>query len=106
MNINLIDKLPYYVVIFSSKKVSKISDDYYRSNDKLVEEAQKCEGFLGIQSVDGITLSYWQSMEAIKKWKSQIEHQAAQEKGRVAWYDWYNIKIAKVESEYVWNKEL
>lgn len=48
----------------------------------------------------GITISYWENLEAIKNWKTNSEHLLAQQKGREQWYNWYNVKICKVEREY------
>ena len=48
-------------------------------------------GFLGAESTRdssgfGITVSYWASEPAIRAWKANIEHLAAQEQGRSSWY--------------------
>ena len=48
----------------------------------------------------GITVSYWESLEAIKNWKQQTDHLVAQQKGRTNWYHWYKVRICKVEREY------
>ena len=44
--------------------------------------------------------SYWESLEAIKNWKANMEHLEAQEKGKTTWYKNYKVRIAKVEREY------
>ena len=65
--------------------------------------AKKQEGFLGVDSARneiGITVSYWESLEAIKNWKQNLEHLFAQQKGRTNWYSWYKVRICKVEREY------
>ena len=70
---------------------------------KMEALAKKQPGFLGVESARdsiGITVSYWQSLEAIKQWKQVSEHLIAQEKGRTNWYDWYHVRICKVEREY------
>ncbi len=97
--------LPYYVVIFSSKKVHDVPDEYYQTNDKLLQDIQKTRGFLGYESVEGMTLSYWETLEAIKVWKNHTFHKKAQQQGRAVWYDYYNVKIAKVEREYEFQRE-
>ena len=48
----------------------------------------------------GITLSYWDSLEAISHWKRHAEHQLAQKEGREVWYSHYEVRIAKVERAY------
>jgi heme-degrading monooxygenase HmoA len=63
---------------------------------------------LGIESASdkvGITVSYWQSLEAIVKWKNNIEHTVARNKGRELWYQQYQLRICKVENEYGFTKK-
>jgi heme-degrading monooxygenase HmoA len=94
--------LPYYAVIFTSL-LSEKTDGYAEMSNKMEKLAKLQDGFLGMNSARndiGITISYWDSLEAIKNWKQQSEHLIAQEKGKSDWYSWYNIKICKVESEY------
>jgi len=62
-------------------------------------------GFLGIESVRdadgvGITVSYWNSEEAIDNWKRNSEHQIAQQLGKRLWYGDYVLRVAKVERAY------
>ena len=71
--------------------------------EKLVKQQK---GFLGMDSAKediGITVSYWDSLEAIKKWKQHSEHIIAQLKGKNEWYNWYQVRICKVEREYSFN---
>jgi len=93
---------PYYAVIFTSK-LTKNNEGYSEMAQKMEDLAKKQNGFLGIESVRedvGITVSYWESLEAIKTWKQNSEHLIAQQKGREQWYSWYNTRICKVEREY------
>ena len=93
---------PYYAVIFSSIRTE--GDNGYSEMAKKMEDlAKQQEGFLGIDSARsdvGITVSYWESLEAIKSWKANTEHLLAQEKGKSTWYKNYKVRIAKVEREY------
>jgi len=73
----------------------------------MLDLAQKQEGFLGVESARnelGITVSYWESLEAIKKWKLHTEHTEAREKGRSMWYNAFKVRICKVEHEYGFEK--
>lgn len=94
--------LPYYAVIFTSTRTE--GDNGYREMSQLMEDlATKQEGYLGIDSAKndvGITVSYWEDLEAIKNWKHQTDHLVAQHKGRTDWYQWYKVRICKVEHEY------
>ena len=93
---------PYYAVIFTSTQSQDI-DGYSEMAEKMENLAKQQTGFIGIDSARddvGITVSYWESLEAIKNWKTNTEHLLAQQKGREQWYNWYNLKICKVEREY------
>lgn len=93
---------PYYAVIFTSTQREHV-EGYSEMAGKMENLAKKQEGFLGVDSARndvGITISYWKSLEAIKQWKQQSEHLQAQLKGRNLWYNWYNVRICRVEKEY------
>ena len=97
---------PYYAVIFTSKR-SDVSDDYSEVADRMVELAGQEEGFLGIESVReeyGITVSYWKDLESISRWKDNIEHKVARERGREEWYLHFKVRVAKIERDYQFNK--
>ena len=73
------------------------------------ELARQQAGFLGIESARGddgagITVSYWESSEAIASWKKHVEHLAAQDTGRRVWYSAYRLRIARVEKDYTFAK--
>ena len=95
-------KPPYYAVIFSS--IRKNDDPGYLEVAKRMDELAKEQlGFLGVESarnIVGVTVSYWESLEAIQAWKNNAEHQLVQEKGKKDWYEVYKVRIAKVEREY------
>lgn len=99
-------KPPYYAVVFTSIRTD--SDfEYAEMADKMLYLANKQEGFLGVESARselGITVSYWESLEAIKKWKLHTEHTEAREKGRSMWYNAFKVRICKVEHEYGFKK--
>lgn len=95
-------KPPYYAVIFTSLRTDG-DDGYGEMAERMVELAAQQPGFLGIESARdglGITVSYWDSLEAIKQWKANLEHKEAQKKGREQWYSSYRVRVAKVEREY------
>jgi len=97
-------KPPYYAVIFTSTRKSD-TDEYDTIAKRMNELTAEQPGFLGIDSArnadgKGITVCYWNSIEAIKNLKKNNEHQYAQEMGKKAWYESYSVRIAKVEEEY------
>ena len=97
---------PYYAVIFTSLK-NEDDTGYTEMAQKMEQLAKKQSGFKGLETARneiGITVSYWESIEAIANWKKNSEHLIAQDKGKSIWYKWYDVKICKVEREYSSNK--
>lgn len=97
------NEVPYYAVIFTSKKNEP--EGYSEMAERMEKLSASQPGFLGIQSVRGndgfgITVSYWKSLEYIKSWKSNLEHQEAQKQGKASWYSGYEVRICKVERQY------
>jgi heme-degrading monooxygenase HmoA len=93
---------PYYAVIFTSQR-TEIDEGCENTAEKMAELAQKQPGYLGYESARasiGITVSYWQSLEAIKNWKQDREHLLAQQYGREKWYKTYKTRICVVERDY------
>ena len=93
---------PYYAVIFTSTH-SKNTEGYSEMAQQMENLAKQQQGFLSVDSARstvGITVSYWKDIESIKNWKANSEHLLAQQKGRERWYNWYNVRICKVEREY------
>ena len=92
----------YYAVIFTSTRNEK-DNGYTEMAEKMETLASLQPGFIGIESARneiGITVSYWESLEAIRNWKANVDHLVAQEKGRSEWYKNYKVRIAKIEREY------
>ncbi|MGG6312745.1 antibiotic biosynthesis monooxygenase family protein [Paenibacillus macerans] len=93
---------PYYAVIFSSERTEG-DHGYAEMADELVKLASIQPGFLGVESAReglGITVSYWDSLEAIQKWKQNERHLIAQRKGMSEWYLQYKTRVCKVERDY------
>lgn len=97
---------PYYAVIFTSTR-TELDDNYSEMAVKMETLAKQQPGFLGVESARneiGITVSYWESLEAIANWKQNLDHLDAQFLGRQKWYENYIVRIAKVEKEYSFEK--
>ncbi len=95
-------KPPYYAVIFTSIK-NEDDEGYAEMAEQMATLAAQQPGYLGMETAReelGITVSYWESIDAIKRWKQQADHQQAQRLGRERWYHSYRIRISKVEREY------
>ena len=93
---------PYYAVIFTSVRTD-VAEGYGDTATRMVELAHGQPGFLGVEAARnelGITVSYWDSLEAIRNWKQHAEHLIAQQTGRDRWYEYYKTRICKVERDY------
>jgi heme-degrading monooxygenase HmoA len=93
---------PYYAVIFTSLRTA--GDKGYGKMAEVMEKLAATQpGFLGIESARdglGITVSYWESLEAIAAWKANATHLVAQHRGRDAWYEEFKVRICRVERDY------
>lgn len=93
---------PYYAVIFSNLR-TEIEEGYGEMAEEMVRLAELQPGYLGHESVRdglGITVSYWANLDAIRNWKQQTDHLAAQRSGRGKWYSAYKTRICLVERDY------
>lgn len=93
-----------YAVIFSSQH-SANTEGYHEVADRMVELAAQQPGFIGVESARGadgfgITVAYFESLEAIARWKKHPEHLAAQERGKAQWYERYSVRVCSVERSY------
>ncbi|WP_375587663.1 antibiotic biosynthesis monooxygenase family protein [Flagellimonas aurea] len=99
-------KKPYYAVIFTSLRTDG-DKGYAKMAEEMESLARKQPGFLEMESARdglGITVSYWESLEAIADWKANMDHRQAQKNGIKTWYSWYKVRICRVEREYEFNK--
>ncbi len=95
-------KSNFYAVIFSSTK-EEVRPGYAEMDEKTLELAKQQEGYLGYESVNngntGIFISYWESKEAIEKWRVHATHKMAKDQAR-NWYKRYLSQICLVESSH------
>jgi heme-degrading monooxygenase HmoA len=94
----------YYAVIFTSRRAGT-GDGYDEMAARMEALASGQPGFLGIESVRGpdglgITVSYWDSLEAIRRWREHPEHLEAQRRGKSEWYADYRLRVAEVRYGY------
>ncbi len=75
----------------------------------MMKLASQQPGYLGVESTRdangfGITVSYWDSENAIRQWRENLEHLQAQENGRNKWYRSFNIRVCKVLRQQIGNE--
>ncbi|MEV6553890.1 antibiotic biosynthesis monooxygenase [Streptomyces sp. NPDC051597] len=100
---------PYHVVVFSSLRTE---DDggYGETADLMNTLVKEIPGYLGHENAHtpgglSITVSYFRDEEAIAAWRSRLEHQRAQRRGRAEWYESYSCHVAKVERSYSFQRD-
>jgi heme-degrading monooxygenase HmoA len=95
---------PYYTVIFTSKR-SQNEKGYRDSINSMLALAAEQPGYLGTEGARdpdgfGITVSYWTTLEAFTAWSQIAEGHIAQASGRNRWFDFYALRIARVERAF------
>jgi heme-degrading monooxygenase HmoA len=96
---------PYYAVIFTSQRTPEDEEGYAAMAERMEELAARQPGFLGMDSIRGadgigITVAYWESLEAIDAWREHAEHRVAQSLGRSKWYEAFELRVCRVERAY------
>jgi len=92
-----------YAVIFRAK-TKELDKTYFETAKRMRELALNEYGCLEFTAVtegaNEIAISYWDSLEQIKKWKQNSEHLRAQKLGQERWYEDYSVEIVKIVSKY------
>jgi len=93
-----------YLVSFISL-LSEKDEGYQRAAEQMVGAVQSQSGFIAAYSARnedgvGITNSYWESIEAISKWKANPNHLKIQAKGKSQWYQWYQLQVSEIKKNY------
>jgi heme-degrading monooxygenase HmoA len=100
---------PYFAVIFTSRRTDG-DNGYGDASARMLELAKQQPGYLGYESARGedglgITVSYWESEEAIANWRNNAEHRVIQGQGYAKWYEEFFTRVAKVERAYDFQRE-
>lgn len=97
-----------YAVIFHARR-QDAEPGYAEMSARMEAMVLEMPGYLGKEDFrDGsrsITVSYWESEDAIKTWREQLDHLVAQDMGRKQWYRGFQVYVAKVERAYGFSAE-
>lgn len=92
-----------YAVIFRAK-TNKLDKEYFETAQHMRELALSEYGCIEFTAVtegsNEIAISYWHSLEDIKKWRDNSEHKMAQELGKRKWYKEYSVEIVEIIKKY------
>ncbi|BDY05530.1 antibiotic biosynthesis monooxygenase [Ferrimonas sp. YFM] len=96
-----------YAVIFEVTPLAAGRGQYLDIAAGLKEKLSGLEGFISIERFQSLTqdnkllsLSFWESEEAITQWRNQMDHMLAQQLGRNELFDSYRIRVANVVRDY------
>lgn len=95
---------PYYVAVFTTVRTQN-QNDYSETNARLEDLVKDLPGYLGMDHAQtpgglGITVSYFRDAAVLTEWRTNVEHRAAQKRGRAEWYQSYTLHVAKVERSH------
>lgn len=81
-----------------------MDNDYEATVTRLRELAlgnYGCRDFISVtEGENEITISYWNTLDDIEKWKNDDEHRIARDKGRNIWYADYRVEVVRIERRY------
>jgi len=96
-----------YAVIFEVEIKEGQQDAYLNIATQLKEQLVEMPGFISIERFESlvnegklVSLSFWEDEESLIHWKKNVDHLAAQTKGRDSIFKDYRIRIANVERDY------
>ncbi|MFP6775670.1 MAG: antibiotic biosynthesis monooxygenase [PS1 clade bacterium] len=95
-----------YAVIFTAE-IGFLDEQYYEKSKMIREIAfnqYHCQSYNStFEGNTEITVSYWNSLDDIKNFKNDSDHQEAQMVGKSKWYKSYSVEVTKVIRQYSYN---
>ncbi len=93
-------------VIFEFTVAEGRGDDYFAWAERLRDEVAAVDGFVSIERFESlsapgkyVSLSYWRDLEAVRAWRANARHQAAQADGRDGIFASFRLKTVQVLRE-------
>ncbi len=94
-------------VIFEVWPTPRRSDEYFDLAARLKADLERIDGFISVERFESLTtkgkylsLSFWRDEEAIRTWRSLVDHRIAQAKGRGGIFANYRLRVATVMRDY------
>ncbi len=96
-----------YAVLFEVYPTKEGTEEYLEIATKLKQFLADQEGFISIERFKSLaeegkflSLSFWESEAAIKKWRNMLSHRDGQKKGKDKLFHSYRIRVAQVVRDY------
>ena len=95
------------IVVFEFTLNKGVGDRYFELAGMMREEIQNQPGFISIERfrhLDDedrvVSISTWESEDAIKEWKANLKHRMAQKEGKKLIFKSYRLRVANVIRDY------
>ena len=99
------------VIIFEFETQQGRHNDYFEHVAALKAELETAPGFISVERFESLTtpgkllsLSFWESEEAIANWRALPRHRKAQAAGRAGILADYRLRVAQVIRDYGMNE--
>ncbi len=94
-------------VIFEVTPKAEGNDAYFEIAELLKPSLVEIDGFISVERFQSLTnpekylsLSFWETEAAIKQWKANVEHQAAQHRGKHELFSHFRIRVGNIVRDY------
>ncbi len=104
------DREPSVVCVFRSTLRHRSDEQYEKWSAEMDTLVREVPGYLrhfsfrGSAAREGVTISYFDSMQSLDEWRTAARHRQAQQYGRDSFYDEYEIEVATIVREYRWSR--
>jgi len=96
-----------YAVIFEVVPRQGREQDYLAVAQSLRDELEKIDGFVSVERFASLhnegkilSLSFWRDEAAVERWRTHLQHRAAQRRGREELFADYRIRVASIVRDY------
>jgi heme-degrading monooxygenase HmoA len=91
------------LVLFRSRFSEHADKEYDVTEDRLAARVRELAGddlvhIKNYTAEDGerLALVWWRNPETLERWRTDPDHQEAQQRGRELWYSFYELSVAEV----------
>ena len=101
-----------YAIIFEVSPFASGRDRYFELAAQLKQILVSQPGFISVERFQSLideekllSLSFWESEQAIAGWREQLDHIDAQKEGKEKLFKSYRIRAVKIERDYSFDSE-
>ncbi|MFF5447361.1 antibiotic biosynthesis monooxygenase family protein [Streptomyces sp. NPDC012888] len=100
---------PYVMTVFTSVRTPE-DEGYGEVSARMTALVKDVPGYLGHENAHtpgglSITVAYFRDEESVAAWRADLEHQAAQARGRKEWYESYTLHVGTVHRSHGFVRE-